>query len=47
LTRLTPENEELFKNQLGAEVIEEHGMGHFSGADGITQLPSALKAVLG
>ena len=44
-TRLTTENEEIFKNQLGAKVIEEHNKGHFSGSDGVTKLPSVLKAI--
>lgn len=26
--------------------IVEHGKGHFSGSDGVTELPSALEAVL-
>ncbi|MEK7622073.1 MAG: alpha/beta hydrolase [Patescibacteria group bacterium] len=45
-TRLTAENEEIFKNQLGATVIEEHGKGHFSGSDDIKELPSALATVI-
>ena len=45
-TRLTKENEEIFKNQLGAKVIEEHAKGHFSGSDGVTELPNVLKAIL-
>ncbi len=44
-TRLSAENEEIFKNQLGAVVIEEHNQGHFSGSDGVTELPSALEAI--
>ncbi|MFH1170211.1 MAG: alpha/beta fold hydrolase [Candidatus Vogelbacteria bacterium] len=44
-TRLMAENEEIFKNQLGAKVIEEHSKDHFSGDDGITELPSVLEAI--
>ncbi len=35
-----------FKEKLGAKLIVEHKMKHFSGDDGITTLPSALKAIL-
>jgi predicted alpha/beta hydrolase family esterase len=37
---------ELFKEKLGAEVIVRHNMGHFSGSDGITELPDVLESVL-
>lgn len=36
----------VFKDNLGAKIIIEHGKGHFSGSTGIKKLPSALKAVL-
>jgi Ser-tRNA(Ala) deacylase AlaX len=36
----------IFKNQLGAKIIVEHGKQHFSGSSGIKELPSALNAVL-
>ena|SRR3990167_1692725 len=36
----------LFKEKLGAKVIVEHNMKHFSGDDGINILPSAKEAVL-
>ena len=36
----------VFREKLGAEVIIEHGKGHFSGSDGISELPSALSAIL-
>lgn len=39
-------NEATFRDKLGAEVIIEHAKGHFSGSDGITELLSALKAIL-
>jgi uncharacterized protein len=37
---------EIFKENLGAEIIIEHNKKHFSGSTGITELPSALEAVL-
>ncbi len=37
---------DFFKKELGAKIVIEHGRGHFSGSDGITQLPSALEAIL-
>ena len=40
------ENAEAFSLKLGAETIVEHQKGHFSGSDGVTELPSALNAVL-
>ena len=40
------ENQKMFKNKLGAQIIVEHNKGHFSGDDGIIKLPSALKALL-
>ncbi len=41
-----PKNGDIFKKNLNAKIIVEHGMKHFSGDDGIFELPSALKAVL-
>lgn len=41
-----PDNQEEFANALGSEIIVEPEKGHFSGSDGVTQLPIALKAVL-
>jgi len=35
-----------FKEKLGAKVIVEHNMKHFSGEDGINELPVARDAVL-
>lgn len=35
---------DLFEKELGATIIVEHGLGHFSSGDGIKELPSALKA---
>lgn len=39
-------NREMFKEYLDAQIEIEHEKGHFSGSDGITQLPSALREVL-
>lgn len=36
-----------FQGNLGAEIIIEHGKGHFNEDDHITELPSALNAALG
>lgn len=38
---------EIFKENLGAAIIIEHQKGHFSGSDGVTELPSARDAILG
>jgi predicted alpha/beta hydrolase family esterase len=40
------ENWEMFSKNLGAEIIMEKGQGHFTGEDGISELPVALRAVL-
>ncbi|MBI2086677.1 MAG: alpha/beta hydrolase [Candidatus Zambryskibacteria bacterium] len=37
---------EIFKEKLGAKIIVENNKGHFSGSDGIDNLPSALEALL-
>lgn len=37
---------DFFKEKLGAEIIIETNKGHFSGDDGITELPSVFDAVL-
>ncbi|MFA5841465.1 MAG: alpha/beta hydrolase [Candidatus Paceibacterota bacterium] len=37
---------EIFREKLGAQIIIEHNKGHFSGEDGVTELPSALQAIL-
>lgn len=39
-------NSALFKEKLGAKIIIEHNMKHFSGDDNIFELPSALASVL-
>jgi predicted alpha/beta hydrolase family esterase len=36
----------IFKEKLGAEIIAKHGMKHFSGDDGITELPVVLDSIL-
>lgn len=41
------ESADIFRSKLGAEIIMEHDKGHFSGSDGVTELPSALGALLG
>jgi len=41
-----PKNQESWKNLIGAKIIVEHHKGHFSGNDGIIELPSALESVL-
>jgi len=40
------ENQEDFKNKLGSKIIIEHAKGHFSGSNGIIELPSALESIL-
>lgn len=40
------DNKEIFAQKLGAKTIIEHNQGHFSGGEGIAELPSALAAVL-
>ena len=37
---------DLFKKELNAEIITEHNKGHFAPSDNITELPSALNAIL-
>ncbi|MCL5733929.1 MAG: alpha/beta hydrolase [Patescibacteria group bacterium] len=40
------ENQKMFEDNLGAKIIIEHNKGHFSGSDKITELQSALEAIL-
>src|SRR3989338_8699388 len=42
-----PENQESWKEKVGAKIIVEHNKGHFTESDGVSTLPSALDAVLG
>ena len=37
---------EVFENNLKSEYMVLHGMGHFSGEDGVTKLPEALTEIL-
>ncbi|MFH0949150.1 MAG: alpha/beta hydrolase [Candidatus Aenigmatarchaeota archaeon] len=37
---------DIFKEKLGVELIVQHNMKHFSGDDGIIELPVALESVL-
>jgi predicted alpha/beta hydrolase family esterase len=39
-------NKKIFEEKLNAKVIIEHGRGHFTGSEGINELPSALQGVL-
>lgn len=41
-----PENQAFWKERVGTRIIVEHNRGHFAGDDGITELPSALEAIL-
>jgi uncharacterized protein len=40
------ENQESWRKKVGAMIIVEHNKGHFSGSDGITELPIALDSLL-
>ncbi len=40
------ENSKTYKEKLGAEIILEHGKGHFGGDSEIKELPSALNSIL-
>lgn len=40
------ENKPLFEKHLGAQTIVEHGRGHFSSTDNITELPDVFAALL-
>ena len=40
------ENKKLFEEKLSTSIIVEYARGHFSGSDGVTELPSALEAIL-
>ncbi len=40
------ENQKSWKELVGAKIIVEHNKGHFSGSDGIKELPSALQSIL-
>ena len=36
----------IFEKELGAKIIIENNKGHFSGSDGITELPVVFQLVL-
>lgn len=40
------DNQNIFKNELGAEIIIEHNKGHFTDSDNLNGLPSALEAII-
>jgi hypothetical protein len=40
------DNKELFEQRLGAKTTVRHQKGHFSGNDGVSELPSALESIL-
>ena len=37
---------DIFRKNLNAEVIIQHNMGHFSGGDGITELPIVFESIM-
>jgi len=39
------DNHKIFRDKLGAKIVLEHGMGHFSQEDGIRKLPILLKLI--
>ena len=41
-----PENQESWKQKVGASIIIEHNKGHLGGRDGVYELPTALESVL-
>lgn len=41
-----PENQELWKEKVGAEIIVQHQKGHFDDSAGITELPIVLEKIL-
>lgn len=40
------DNQEDYKEKLGAKIIIEHEKGHFSGSAGTTELPAALNSII-
>ena len=40
------DNQDDFRDKLGSEIIIKQKMGHFSGSNGVTELPIALESVL-
>lgn len=43
---IPPENKKLFEERFGIQAVVEHEKGHFSGGDGVTELPSVLQWLL-
>ncbi len=41
-----PENQESWKQKIGADIIIEHNKGHLGGGDGIFELPVVLESVI-
>ncbi len=42
---VSADNQADFKNKLGSKIIVEHEMGHFSGSDGVLELPVVFNAI--
>ncbi len=40
------DNQDDFRDKLGAEIIVEHKKKHFSGSDGVVEIPAALQSLL-
>ncbi len=40
------DNQDDFRDKLGAEIVVEHDKDHFSGSQGFSEIPSVLEAVL-
>ena len=40
------DNQDDFRDKLGSNIIIEHGKKHFSGSDGLRELPAALQAII-
>lgn len=43
---VAPENQDSWREKVGAKVIMEHAKGHFTDSDGVKDLPSAAQALL-
>ena len=41
-----PENQDAYRDVLRSQIIVEHGKGHFSGSEGVMEIPSARDAIL-
>lgn len=40
------DNQDDFRNRLGSEIIIDAAKGHFSGSDGVTELPIVLESII-